>query len=149
MVPRAKYRTRQREILLAYLETVPGVHITAGDVCAYFRQQGVPIGQSTVYRQLESLVDEGVINKYIVDSSSPACFEYVGAESHEDAEVCFHCKCEECGKLIHLHCEELDGIQAHLLAEHQFRLNPLRTVFYGLCEDCCREMQSSGTGASL
>ena len=136
MNSRSKYRTKQREILLDYLETVPGVHITAGDVYEYFKSKGAAIGQSTIYRQLESLVDEGIINKYIIDANSPACFEYVGSDSHEDAEVCFHCKCEKCGKLIHLQCEELEEMQSHLNSEHGFRLDPLRTVFYGLCEKC-------------
>lgn len=136
MSSRARYNTKQREMLLGYLETVPGVHITAGDVCEYLKKQGAPIGQSTVYRQLESLVDEGIINKYIIDGNSPACFEYVGADSHEDEGTCFHCKCEKCGRLIHLHCDELDGIHAHLYEEHRFKLDPMRTVFYGLCEDC-------------
>ncbi len=136
MPARSKYRTKQKELLLTYLETVPGVHITAGDACAWFREQGTPIGQSTIYRQLESLVDEGLVNKYIIDANSPACFEYVGADSHVHADVCFHCKCEKCGRLIHLHCGELEDIQAHLLTEHRFKIDPLRTVFYGLCEDC-------------
>ncbi len=136
MTTRTKYKTRQRENLLKFFETVPGIHVTAGDVCRYFKEQGTSIGQSTVYRHLESLVDEGVIKKYIIDGDSPACFEYVGPESHVDAEICFHCKCEKCGKLIHLHCEELEEIQGHLLAEHHFRVDPTRTVFYGLCEQC-------------
>lgn len=136
MSSRSTYKTKQREILLDYLETVPGVHITASDVCEYFKKQGSPIGQSTVYRQLERLVDEGIINKYIIDGNSPACFEYVGAEIHSGPETCFHCKCEKCGKLIHLHCEELVGMQEHLQKEHQFTLNAMRTVFYGLCEQC-------------
>lgn len=136
MSSRARYNTKQREMLLGYLETVPGVHITAGDVCEYLKKQGASIGQSTVYRQLESLVDEGIINKYIIDGNSPACFEYVGADSHKDEGTCFHCKCEKCGRLIHLHCDELDGIHAHLYEEHRFKLDPMRTVFYGLCEDC-------------
>ena len=82
MNPRPKYKTKQRDQLLAYLETVPGRHVTAGDVCEAFRRDGAPIGQSTVYRQLESLVGEGILNKYIVDEKSPACFEYVRPESH-------------------------------------------------------------------
>ncbi len=135
MNERSRYKTRQRETLLAYCRTVSGSHFTAGDVCAYFRSQGTAISQSTVYRQLESLVDEGIINKYIIDGNSPACFEYVGADAHE-GEVCFHCKCEKCGKLIHLHCDELEEIQSHLLKEHQFKLDPLRTVFYGICDQC-------------
>ena len=143
MNQRPKYKTKQRDQLLAYLETVPGRHITAGDVCEAFRQDGAPIGQSTVYRQLESLVGEGILNKYIIDEKSPACFEYVRSASHEGPGTCFHCKCEQCGKLIHLHCEELEEIRSHLQGEHGFRLDPRRTVFYGLCEACQRAEDAS------
>ncbi len=136
MNSKSKYKTRQREILIEYLKNVAGGHITVSDVCSYFKEQGAAIGQSTVYRQLESLVDEGIVNKYVVDVNSPACFEYVGPDSHADGEVCFHCKCEKCGALIHLKCEELCGIQGHLFDEHHFKLDPKRTVFYGLCEKC-------------
>ena len=133
---RSKYKTKQREILIKYLESVGGAHITASDVCGYFKEQGATIGQSTVYRQLESLVDEGIINKYIIDVNSPACFEYVGPDTHSNGETCFHCKCEKCGRLIHLKCEELCEIQGHLRSEHHFMLDPKRTVFYGVCDKC-------------
>lgn len=136
MNARPKYKTKQRDRLISYLETVPGQHITAGDVCEAFRQDGASIGQSTVYRQLESLVGEGILNKYIIDEKSPACFEYVRSASHQGPGTCFHCKCEKCGRLIHLHCEELEEIRNHLLGEHGFRLDPRRTVFYGICEAC-------------
>ncbi len=136
MQSRPKYKTKQREILLDYFKNVPGTHVTAADVCEYFKSREAHIGQSTIYRHLESLVDEGLLKKYTIDGSSPACFEYVKPDSHADAEVCFHCKCEKCGKLIHLHCEELDEIQTHLNSEHHFRLDPVRTVFYGLCDQC-------------
>ena len=52
------------------------------------------------------------------------------------------CKCEKCGKLTHMHCEELEGIGEHLYEHHGFVLNPLRTVFYGVCEDCAASMSS-------
>ncbi len=133
---RSKYNTRQREILLEYLKSVSGSHVTAGDVCAYLKEHGAAIGQATVYRRLESLVDEGLVNKYIIDANSPACFEYVEKDSHIAGNICFHCKCEKCGKLIHLHCDELSGVMKHLYEDHQFNLDPKRTVFYGLCETC-------------
>ena len=130
------YKTRQREIMMEYLQAVPGRHITAGDVCEHLKSKGQTIGQATVYRQLERLVDEGIVGKYIIDGNSPACFEFMGQDSHKGAEVCFHCKCEKCGKLIHMHCEELEGIGEHLYKDHGFTLNPMRTVFYGVCETC-------------
>ena len=136
MNSRSKYKTKQREVLLGYFETVPGVHVTAGDIYEYFKAKEVPIGQSTIYRHLESLVDEGIIKKYHVDGNSPACFEYVEPESLKDTEIYFHCKCEKCGKLIHLRCDELNEVQLHLMTEHRFKLDPVRTVFYGLCERC-------------
>ena len=136
MNSRPKYKTRQKEILTEYFERVPGVHITANDVCEYFRENGTPIGQSTVYRQLENLVSEGVLNKYIIDANSPACFEFNGLKDSPECEACFHCKCERCGRLIHLHCDELKELQGHLLEEHHFKIDPLRTVIYGICEDC-------------
>ena len=44
----SKYKTKQRELLIAYLETVPGVDIAAGDACEYFKQEGVQIAHATV-----------------------------------------------------------------------------------------------------
>ena len=141
MTMKPKYKTKQREVLLSYLRSTAGNHITAGDVCEYFKEQGTPIGQATVYRQLESLVDEGIMNKYHIDANSPACFEYVEEETHGGEAVCFHAKCGECGKLIHLHCEEILKIKNHLLKDHGFVLDDRRTVFYGLCEDCAKSAE--------
>ncbi|MCR5503542.1 MAG: transcriptional repressor [Lachnospiraceae bacterium] len=143
MASRPKYNTRQKKILLDYLKTVEGVHITAGDVCDHFKEKGAPIGQSTVYRQLECLVDEGVLNKYIIDANSPACFEYVSREEHGEGGHCFHCKCEKCGTLIHLHCEEAEDLLKHISAEHSFYVDTCRTVFYGLCENCAEKGERS------
>lgn len=137
------YKTRQREELLAYLESAPGQHITAADITEHFRRRGRSIGTATVYRQLERMVDEGLLNKYIIDMNSPACFEYMGPASHAGEGPCFHCKCERCGRLLHLHCEELEGLSAHIAGRHGFQIDPLRTVFYGLCEDC-REARHEG-----
>ena len=136
MNAKSKYKTRQKEELLEFLETKPGVHITVGDVCDYFKAQGSPIGQTTVYRHLERMVDEGIVNKYVIDQGTPACFEYMSADSHAGPGVCFHCKCEKCGRLIHLTCSEMNELTAHLREHHRFSLDPRRTVFYGLCEAC-------------
>ncbi len=124
------------------MEKIPGIHITAGDVCDYFNETDTPMGQATVYRQLESLVEEGLIRKYHIDPGSPACFEYVSTDSCVKNGTCFHCKCEKCGRLIHLKCDELEEVREHLDKEHRFHLDPVRTVFYGLCEQCAGEEET-------
>ena len=35
--------------------------------------------------------------------------------------------------------DELEELGGHLKTEHGFIINPLRTVFYGLCTDCANK----------
>lgn len=128
------YRTRAQEELLAYLKLTPGVHHTAAELKEHFASSGVPIGTATIYRQLERFVEEGQIHKYFIGSGDSACYSF-----EDSSAVCsphFHCKCEQCGCLIHLECKELEEIETHLLEHHGFEWNPGKTVFYGLCEQC-------------
>lgn len=136
---KGQYKTKHREELLEYLKTVPGKHVTVNDICFYLKKEGKDIGTTTVYRQLEKLVDEGVVNKYLLDANTPACFEYIDAGKHCHEHKCFHCKCIKCGKLIHLHCDELEAIGSHIFEEHSFKVDTQRTVLYGVCEECNQE----------
>lgn len=138
MGTKGEYKTRQHDELLRYMRASAGQHITAADVCEHFRGCGHTIGTATVYRQLEKMVDAGLVTKFIIDGTSPACFQYVG-DAHEDGEeTCYHCKCESCGKLIHMHCDEIPELHRHIRSEHGFVIDPMRTVFYGLCADCAK-----------
>lgn len=139
MAGSSQYKTKQRAELLAYLQTTKGTHVTASDVNTYFQNHGMKIGTATIYRQLERLVEAGLVNKYFLAKSNGAYFEYVDKEEHCQQGVCFHCKCEGCGDLIHLKCDEMEEIQHHLLKGHGFTLNPVRTVLYGICDNCSEE----------
>lgn len=134
------YKTKQQELLFSYLREMQGKHFTAEDVRAHFEAKNISIGIATIYRQLEKLVAEGKIQKYFIDDHSAACFEYDG-ENCDASEQHFHLKCELCGRLIHLECEELEELGGHLKTEHGFVINPLRTVFYGVCTDCASKKE--------
>ena len=45
-------------------------------------------------------------------------------------------KCEKCGKLIHLQCNEVESLKQHMMEHHGFEMDSLRTVFYGICSEC-------------
>ena len=132
------YKTKQQDLLFSYLREMQGKHFTAEEVRAHFEAKKLTIGIATIYRQLEKLVAEGKIQKYFIDEHSAACFEYAG-ESCNTNEQHFHLKCELCGRLIHLECDELEKLGEHVKTEHGFVINPLRTVFYGVCKDCLSE----------
>ena len=53
MGTKAPYQTKQMKQILAYLQTIEGTHVTAADVCSYFKEQGINVGTTTVYRNLE------------------------------------------------------------------------------------------------
>lgn len=136
MKNKLNYKTKQSEDLLSYLSVMQGAHVTVNDISDYFKEQGAPIGITTIYRHLERMVAAGVVNRYIFEQSAAACFEYIGEKENCERPICFHFKCEKCEKLIHLKCGQLEHIQTHLLEQHGFILDPLRTVLYGSCDEC-------------
>ncbi|MBQ6582830.1 MAG: transcriptional repressor [Mogibacterium sp.] len=133
---RGTYKTRQREEILEFLRDAGSSHVTADEVYQHLQEARSTVGKTTVYRQLEKLVDEGRINKYITGLNAPACFEYIDTAECGEESACYHLRCERCGRLIHLHCGEVTELARHILDEHGFRIDPRRTVFYGLCESC-------------
>ena len=114
------YNTKQSCEILQFMKDKKGTHLTAQDIVDHFRAKGVNIGSATVY---------------IIDDKSPACYEYIGMDDC-NAGACYHMKCESCGKLLHLSCDEINAFFAHIRSEHGFMLDPKRTVFYGLCDKC-------------
>ena len=134
MASKAPYRTRQQDELLEYLRQNPGLHHTAAQIRDHFASVDQRIGTATIYRQLERFVEEGTVRKDLLETGDSACYEFV-----EKKAACanhFHCKCEKCGKLIHMDCEELQEVRNHLLEHHGFLWNAGKTVFYGICDQC-------------
>ena len=133
---KAQYKTKQMSEILNFIQQMEGTHVTVADICDYFKKKGIAVGMTTVYRQLDKMVSEGLVAKYVIDGSSSACFEYTGDSRHECKEQTYHCKCEKCGKLIHLHCDEVESLKKHMMEHHSFEMDSLRTVFYGICNEC-------------
>lgn len=136
MEQKKRYNTKQYEEILEYLSTCPGNHFTVNDLNIYFSQIGKPIGVTTIYRQLQRMLEEGLVTKYVVGPSDPACYEFHGDKSQAPISNEYHCKCESCGKLIHVKCEKIRDIEEHLEEHHGFKVDTHRTVFYGICEEC-------------
>jgi Fur family ferric uptake transcriptional regulator len=130
----SNYSTRQGDLITGYFSSLGDRHVTVNEIADHFGRKGLTVGRTTIYRHLEKLVNAGVIRKYIPDEGESACYQYI-----RDAGVCrehFHLKCEKCGALIHLECDMLNKIARHILKEHRFRINLLKTIFYGRCENC-------------
>lgn len=128
------YQTKQGKALLEYLRSQGSRHVSVQQIAAALPEK---IGTATIYRQLDKLAAQGLVQKYINDGG-PACYQYLG----DDARSCmqhFHLKCSSCGALIHLECEEMGRLIDHIYRDHGFRTDLTRSAFYGTCADCLKK----------
>ena len=131
------YMTRQQQAVLSCVESCAD-GCTAAELTELLHAQGQSVGLTTVYRQLEKLEQRGIVHKIVTDQG--ARYQYCHAHEHEHA--CFIIKCEQCGRMEHAACAHLDELYGHLSEEHHFRINPRRTLFYGLCQSCAQEVEA-------
>ena len=129
------YNTKQQECVLECLKKNNGKHMTADEIYIVLRQQGNPVGKTTVYRHLEKLTNEGVIRRFTIGDNTSACYQLTDSHCSEH----YHLKCSGCGRLIHIECDYLDELAEHLLKEHSFVLDRCKTVLYGKCSECAKE----------
>ena len=128
------YKTKQKTAILQCIEGMGDKHFTIDTLCEILCKNGNVVGRTTIYRFLERLSDEGILQKFVMPQGESSCYQYVGKNSH--CHEHFHLKCEKCGSLIHMDCDEMRELAEHIKNHHGFYLNPLKTVIYGMCEDC-------------
>jgi Fur family transcriptional regulator, ferric uptake regulator len=119
--------TKQRQMILDQLRQLKS-HPTADDLYLKLRQQMPRISLGTIYRNLEILSQEGLIQK----------LEVGGTQKRFDGNAQNHChvRCQQCGRVddIHLHPgRELEAEAERLSAFADLRH---RLEFIGICPDC-------------
>ncbi len=131
---RGDYMTRGYFLVRDVLMKAKGAHLFADDIHEALRDRGEKVGRTTVYRQLDRLVNEGYARRTIGERGGN-CYSYIedGCEEH------YHMVCTLCGKLAHLSCDHVEELFHHIKSEHGFSIDPGQTVLYGRCSACLRE----------
>ena len=132
MSQRGAYQTRQQEAIEKLFSARPEECLTAEEAYHALIEEGMEIGQTTVYRSIARLCQSGRLRKYVSQTSGQAAlFQFNPCrESH------LHIRCIHCGALEHLHCEEVESFSRHLTQHHGFTLDEGQTILYGCCEHC-------------
>lgn len=130
------YETKQSKLVFEFLKTNCSKHFSAEDVYFSLLNQGGKIGRTTVYRQLEKLVEDGIVNKFVSGDNDACCYQF--ADCHHNHNH-YHLKCSVCGNLFHTECDFLDKLSTHIFNDHKFTLDKSKTVLYGVCEACGKE----------
>jgi len=134
MNARKSYHTRQRTLILSCLRENGDRPMTAEMVVAALRGRGEPVGQTTVYRNLDKLVREGVVLRLMAPEGASACYRYLGQPDARTNRC--HLLCTGCGQMVHLTCNQIGRLTAHMQQEHGFSLDSFSTILYGRCESC-------------
>ncbi len=117
-----------------YMASLKDEHVTSSQIIRHFKNGDTQIGRTTVFRLLDKLTESGEIRRYAIEGISGAYYQFNG--KRDDCHTHLHLKCENCGELLHLECDELNKLRSHMLDEHAFELNTMKTVLYGQCESC-------------
>jgi Fur family ferric uptake transcriptional regulator len=125
---RNRQATLQRRIILQALMDRRS-YVTARELYTLLQQEHPSIGQATVYRTLELLVEAGAAARFPQENNESK-YIYCPPRHHH------HLVCTRCGLV-----EDIDGcvipaIGAALEKRTHFQINEHAVTFYGFCEDC-------------
>jgi Fur family ferric uptake transcriptional regulator len=123
--------TRQRKVILEELRRLE-VHPTASELHAVVQRRLPRVSLGTVYRNLELLVQQGLVRK-LVGHGERARFD-------GDPDRHLHVRCLACG-----HIGDVPGVVAELTGEWPesaggFEILGLRAELTGLCAECKKRL---------
>ena len=127
MSRRLQRNTLQRQVILEELKRMTS-HPTATELNEVTRRRVPRISLGTVYRNLELLAQNGVIQK----------LEFGGAEARfdGDAEKHYHVRCIRCGRMDDVHDLPADFPKDEITNLSGYDIMGVRLEFFGVCAAC-------------
>ena len=120
------YQTKQKEIILNTFKDHNNESLTAKDLLLYINES---VSKATLYRIIDNLVKDNIINKYYNEISNSYEYQYIG--NSNDCHNHLHLKCNKCGKIYHL-----DNMFNNKLS---FSIDYTHSLLYGTCSVCIKE----------
>lgn len=126
------YQTKQKVIILDLLQRNQSVHLTVEQMLNILKEEETPVGKTTLYRFLETMIDSGEVQKFNLDNIT-SCYQYVGTDKVHNH---YHLKCNICGKITHVDDPCINRMNNKIEKNCDFKIDQSRTVFYGICKEC-------------
>lgn len=128
MTRSTNYNTKQKELILSIIKKKKH-EFRVKDL---YNDLNKEIGLTTIYRQIDKLVNEGRINKNI-NKDNITYYQYL-EECNKNNH--FYLKCDKCGNMTHIDCDCIEQLSNHIVKEHQFNLNKDCIIINGICKRC-------------
>jgi Fe2+ or Zn2+ uptake regulation protein len=128
MMQMVKRNTIQRQLVIAAVRFLAD-HPTAEEVYDRITMEYPDISKGTVYRNLNSLVESGLLGKVSVPSGADR-FDHILARH-------YHIKCTHCGKFMNVeNFDYFHDLDDKLATATGFKMEHHDIVFSGLCPEC-------------
>ena len=120
--------SKQREAILDIMKE-NRTHPTAEEIYKLVLEKEPQISKSTVYRNINILVDLGKIRKLNM-TVGPDRYDYLYKEHS-------HAICEKCGKIFDFYYDiDRNKLSSELLKQIEENIDINSIIIYGICEDC-------------
>ena len=129
--------TRSQERILTLLKTVKQ-GISAQDIYIELRKRSQGIGLATVYRSLEALKLEGMVQVRTL-TNGEAVYNLAQQDKH-------HLTCLQCGLSVPINQCPVHNLESELESSHNFKIFNHTLEFFGVCNQCqMNQAASMGT----
>lgn len=139
MQQRGSYRTKQKQFIYNFFAQNPDKQFSAKEVANAIKAEA-SVGESTVYRLIKHLTDEGIVRRFHEKNGKSVVYQFADRTAH--CHEHFHLKCTGCGELIHLDCNLVKSFEQHTGNHHGFTIDPVKTIIYGTCAACEQQERS-------
>jgi len=128
------YTTKNKVLIMDFLKKNKDFGFSVSDLYSHLIKNNSNINLATVYRNLDKLLQDGSLIRYRTAEDDGYMYQYVDMkkECHEH----LHMQCRQCGKIIHLECDFMSEIAAHLNEYHGFEIECKSSILKGLCSEC-------------
>jgi Fur family transcriptional regulator, ferric uptake regulator len=120
-------RTRNQDRILEILKSLDHA-ISAQDLFVELRDRELNMGLATVYRALDSLKLEGMVQSRSANNGE-ALYSLVQTDRH-------HLTCLQCGTSVAIAQCPVHDLEQQLNQSYQFKIYYHMLEFYGLCTQC-------------
>lgn len=123
--------TQQRRAILTVIETAKK-HLDASQILRKARRADATVDRSTVYRTLELLKRQGMIDELDLMhmEGEKHFYERRTGKDH------IHMACLRCGKITEFQSETFESLKQHLERDCRFSIVVARLEIGGYCSDC-------------
>lgn len=125
-----KRNTKQKEIILDILQQ-HRIHPTTHEIYMHAKEKFPNIGQATVYRNINNLVQEGLLIK-LPNTNSESYHYDINIKPHS------HLICNCCGKIVDIFDNDYENVIKRIEKNNKLKIDNITVILEGICPKCMK-----------